>query len=106
MADLVQVSTTLDSPDSAAALAHVLVERRLAACVQVIGPIESTFRWADAVQTAPEWLCLIKARDADLPEIVAVITDMHPYDLPEIVAVPIVGGHAPYLAWLVSSTRR
>ena len=99
----IQISTTVDSEDAARELASRLVDARLAACVQVLGPIVSTYRWENRVETAAEWLCLIKTRADRFPDVEEAIREHHPYDVPEIVACPIVHGSDPYLQWIVDS---
>jgi periplasmic divalent cation tolerance protein len=94
------VITTTESEDEAKQIARGLVEERLAACVQIAGPITSIYRWEGAVEEAAEYLCLVKTR-ADLFERVeAAIRDRHSYDLPEIIAVPVERGSEAYLDWL------
>ncbi len=100
MADYLQVFTTMPSAGEAERIAGELLRQRLAACVQVVGPITSTYRWQGRVETAREWLCLAKTDRARYPRLLAAIEDTHPYDTPEIVAVPIVLGAERYLAWL------
>ena len=100
MSDFIQVITTTDSRESAAEIARTLVSQRLAGCVQVLGPITSTYWWEGDVETSEEWLCLIKTsreRYADLEE---AIRRAHPYDVPEILAVPVAAGSQSYLDWL------
>lgn len=89
-------------PDHALAerLARSLVEARLAACVNVLPRLESIYRWQGQVETAEEWLLLIKARAADYPALERHIRDLHPYQVPEVIALPIVQGLAAYLAWI------
>ncbi len=100
MADHLQVLTTVGSEEDAERISTALVERRLAACVQTLGPIASRYRWQGKVETAREWQCLAKTDAARYPEVEAAIRKLHPYDEPEIVATPIVAGSAGYLAWL------
>jgi periplasmic divalent cation tolerance protein len=92
--------STTDSSEEARKIAATLVERRLAGCVQVIGPISSTYRWEGGIETAQEWLCLIKTGAEAFAELEAAIREVHSYDVPEILAVPVVGGSAAYLRWL------
>jgi periplasmic divalent cation tolerance protein len=98
------VVTTL--PDRAAAdrLAAILVEERLAACVQVSGPIASTYRWHGAVQRAEEWQCQCKTTDVRRAAVQARIRELHPYEVPEIIALPLTSGNAAYLAWVEENT--
>ena len=100
MADHLQVLTTVGSEEDAERISTALVERRLAACVQTLGPIASRYRWQGKVETAREWQCLAKTDAARYPEVEAAIRKLHPYDEPEIVATPIVAGSAGYLAWV------
>jgi periplasmic divalent cation tolerance protein len=100
MATHIQVMTTVSSREDAQRIAGALVDRRLAACVQVIGPIASTYRWEGAVTTDEEWLCLAKSRDDLYAALEQAIVELHPYDVPEILAVPVLAGGAAYLAWL------
>jgi periplasmic divalent cation tolerance protein len=95
-----QVTTTVDSREAADRLAGLLVDERLAACAQVTGPITSTYRWQGRVESATEWACLLKTTLARLPALEARIRAEHPYQVPEIVAVPIVAGDPAYLAWI------
>jgi periplasmic divalent cation tolerance protein len=100
-----QVTTTL--PDQAAAkrLATALVEARLAACAQVSGPISSTYWWQGRVETATEWYCHLKTTVARVPDLQAKIQQLHPYDVPEIIAVPILQGNPEYLKWIQEAVK-
>jgi periplasmic divalent cation tolerance protein len=104
MTHYVQVSTTVDSEEQAQAIARSLVEDRLAACVQILGPITSIFRWQGAVETGREWLCLVKTRRTLVGRVEEAIRRAHPYQVPEIVATPIAEGHQPYLDWIAEQT--
>ncbi|MGE0068552.1 MAG: divalent-cation tolerance protein CutA [Solirubrobacterales bacterium] len=95
-----QVLTSAGSEAEAAAIAAGLVELRLAACVQVIGPIASTYRWQGAVEAAREWQCLAKTTAERFQEVEAAIRMLHSYEEPEIIATPIVAGSPGYLAWI------
>ena len=94
-------------PDAATAdaIARVLVEERLAACVQVLAGMRSTYRWAGAIEQADEVLLVAKTRDDRLDALIARVRALHPYELPELVAVEAAGGLAPYLAWVTEQTR-
>lgn len=98
-----QVFCTIDSELRARDLASSLVERRVAACVQVVGPIHSAYRWEGAVQETAEWLLLMKTTDAAFPGLREAIRAAHPYEVPEIVAVPIEAGLDEYLGWIAAS---
>jgi periplasmic divalent cation tolerance protein len=100
VSDHVQVMTTAGSEEEAGRIASLLVERRLAACVQVAGPIVSRYRWQGKVEEEREWQCLVKTTRAAYPEVEAAIRELHSYDEPEIIATPIVAGSAGYLAWI------
>ena len=100
MTDYIQVSTTTETEHSAQEIAAALVEQRLAACVQVSGPVESVYRWQGKVQQSQEWLCTAKTRASLFPQVEAAIRELHTYECPEIVAVPIADGSAAYLTWL------
>ena len=100
MEDYIVIYTTTDNKEDAQRIARDLVEQRLAACVQVTGPIQSTYRWEAQIERGEEWLCSIKSRKDLLPAIEDAIRAIHPYDVPEIIALPIVGGSDDYLSWL------
>jgi periplasmic divalent cation tolerance protein len=94
-------------PDHATAdrVATRLVEERLAACAQVIGPVRSTYWWAGKVEQADEWYCHLKTTLACLPRLQSRIRELHPYEVPEIIAVPILQGNPDYLKWIQEAVR-
>jgi periplasmic divalent cation tolerance protein len=100
MNDFVQVVTTTERQEDARQIADLLVEKRLAACVQIVGPLTSVYRWQGKVESAQEWQCQIKTRQALLDDVSDAIREVHPYEVPEIIAVPIVAGSREYLIWL------
>ena len=100
-----QVTTAVASEVDAGRLAATLVERRLAACVQVVGPVTSTYWWQGRMQTEGEWLCLAKTTAAGLEPVMHAIRTEHSYDEPEITATPIVAGSPGYLHWLDAEVR-
>lgn len=100
MSEHLQVLTTTGSEEEAARIAASLVERRLAACVQVVGPVVSRYRWQGEVEEEREWQCLVKTSRAAYPAIETAIRELHSYDEPEIIATPIVAGSPGYLAWI------
>jgi periplasmic divalent cation tolerance protein len=100
MSDYIQIVTTVEHREDADRIARALVEERLAACVQVVGPITSTYRWRGAIETAQEWQCWAKSRRDLYDQIEQAIRRIHPYEVPEILAMPIVAGSKAYLAWL------
>ena len=95
-----QVTTTLPDRAAAESLAARLVEERLAACAQVVGPVSSTYWWQGAVEHAEEWYCHLKTAASRFPALQRRLRELHPYDVPEIVAVPIADGDPDYLAWI------
>src|SRR4051812_5484484 len=99
------VLTNLPDRASAERLADALVERRLAACVNILAPCRSVYRWKDAVQHEEEHPVLIKTSAARYPELEEAIRARHPYELPEIIAVPIGEGLPQYLAWVAEQTK-
>ncbi len=102
-AEHLQVTTTVGSEEEAERIAAALVERRLAACVQIVGPIKSRYRWQGTVEHSTEWICAAKTSAARYPELESAIRELHSYDEPEIVATAIVAGSAGYLAWIDQS---
>lgn len=105
MTDHVIVSTTTDSEEKARGLAAGAIDARLGACAQVVGPITSVYRWEGAVQNDQEWRVEIKTAADRLAALTDHLKANHSYDVPEIIATPINGGSAEYLAWLVEETR-
>ena len=100
----IQVMTTVDDADGAQDIANALVGARLAACVQVVGPITSTYWWQGEINSAQEWLCLAKTRADLYPQVEAAIRAAHSYDIPEILALPVVAGSNSYLGWVEAET--
>ena len=100
MKSYIQVTTTTESKEQAQTIAQNLVSAKLAACVQILGPITSTYRWKGKVETAEEWLCLIKTREGLYEELEKEIISLHSYETPEIIALPIADGSPDYLKWL------
>jgi len=105
-AEFVVVLVTTADAEEGARLGRTLVEERLAACANLVGPIRSIYRWQGAVEEAGEHLVLLKARAADVAALETRVRALHSYEVPEVVALPIVAGSAPYLAWLADSTKR
>jgi periplasmic divalent cation tolerance protein len=102
--DHIQVTTVIDSKEHAEQTAHVLVERRIAACVQVVGPIKSVYHWQGKIENSEEWLCLAKTRRELYDQVEAAIREVHPYDEPEVIATEIVAGSRGYLDWIDRET--
>lgn len=100
MEQYIQIITTIDKKETAERIAKVLVEKRLASCVQITGPIKSTYWWRGKIETEKEWLCIIKSRKDLYKKIEKTIKQIHPYEVPEILAIPITRGSKDYLMWL------
>ncbi len=94
------VFCTCETPDEASRIADTLVEERLAACVNVFPPVRSIYRWQGAVEDTQETLLLIKTVQERFRALQDRILELHSYDTPEIIALPIAEGSAPYLSWL------
>ena len=105
LADHVIVASTTADEQAARALAAGVIEAKLGACAQIVGPITSVFRWEGEVQTEQEWRLEIKTTTDRVAALTAHIKANHSYDVPEIIATPITGGSAEYLSWLVAETR-
>ena len=103
-ATAILVLTHLPDRDAALALARVLVTGRLAACVNVGAPVESMYHWRGQIETTQEVPVSIKTRAELYPRVEAAIRANHPFELPEIVAVPLIDGLRPYLDWLAAET--
>jgi len=103
MTDKIVVFSTCASAEEAEKLARLVVERRLAACVSVVANARSYYRWQGAIETAGECLLVIKSARGQFAELCAALERAHSYEVPEVLAVPVVAGAAPYLAWLETS---
>lgn len=99
-----QVSVTASSSQEASRLGSMAVERRIAACAQVSGPIVSTYWWNGTLTTAEEWVCVFKTRAALLESLIQAVREAHSYEVPEIVSTPIEGD-AAYLSWIDAETQ-
>lgn len=100
MTDKIVVLSTCESEEQAASVARRLVDQRLAACVNILPGARSIYRWKDAIEDESEWLLVIKSRRDLFPAIRAEIEKMHSYEVPEVIALPVVEGSQSYLAWL------
>ena len=103
MTDKIVVLITCGSPEEARTIARALVDRRLAACVNVIPGIESVYRWKDAVEEASECLLLAKTTRDWFAPLESAVRELHSYELPEIIALPVVDGLGAYLNWIAAS---
>lgn len=99
-----QVTTAVNEEAAAEGLATALVAERLAACAQIIGPVQSVYWWEGDVSHTREWLIVAKTTDARLPELTARIRALHRYQVPEIVALSIAAGDPAYLQWIQRET--
>ena len=96
--------TTMPDDDAAATLAQTLVDERLAACVNVLPPMQSTYRWQERVETAAERQLIMKTTAARLDALKARLEELHPYEVPEILVIDVASGGEAYLAWVAEST--
>lgn len=103
--DVILVLTTLPADADAEAFAHALVAERLAACVSVSEPMTSVYAWQGAVEHARERQLVMKTLRTCLPRLESRLATLHPYDVPELLAVPVDGGGAAYLAWVRESVK-
>ncbi len=101
----VQVMVSVPSTAVAARISEALLDGELCACAQTLGPITSRYRWKGELERSREWLLVLKTRTALLKKLETAVLELHPYDVPEILAVPVSAGHGPYLRWLEESTR-
>jgi periplasmic divalent cation tolerance protein len=100
MTDKCVVLTTAGSKDEAKKIAHALVERKLAACVNIVPKIESVYRWQGKVETAEEWLLVVKTTAAASDRVRDAIRELHSYELPECFSILIDAGSEEYLKWI------
>lgn len=98
------IYVTVPSADEAARIGRALIEARLAACANVIGPVRSIFRWQGAVRDDSEYILIAKTRRANVDALTARTVELHSYTLPCVVAMPIEGGNAPFLEWIAAET--
>lgn len=97
--------TTAGSEEEARKIARALVERKLAACVNIVPQIASIYRWQGKIEEAPEYLLLIKASAEKFADVRDAIRELHSYDLPECIAINVEDGSAEYLQWIADSTK-
>ncbi|WP_019139695.1 divalent-cation tolerance protein CutA [Noviherbaspirillum massiliense] len=100
------VLTNLPDMQTAQAMARALVDQHLAACVNILPAVHSVYRWQGAVEEADEVTLLIKTQQVRYAELEAAIKSVHPYELPEIIALPTSGGLPQYLAWIAQETKK
>src|SRR6266852_8496677 len=97
------VLATTGSQDEARKIAHALVERKLAACVNIVPQVESVYRWQGKVESAAEWLLIIKTQATAFARVRDAIRELHSYELPECVLLEISDGSPEYLAWIIEN---
>ena len=102
--DMIQIVTTTETREQAGQIASMLVERRLVACVQIVGPIESTYRWKGKVERSEEWRVEAKTRGDRFDSVARAIQEIHPYEEPELIALPIVDASEGYRRWVYEQT--
>ena len=105
MSSAVIVLSTFPADQDPAALARTLIEERLAACVNVLPPMQSMYRWQGRIEQATEHQLVIKTTAERVEALKARLTELHPYDVPEILVLPAAGGSDAYLAWVAESIR-
>jgi periplasmic divalent cation tolerance protein len=105
MTDKTLVLSTTESIDQARRIAEALVERKLAACVNIIPKVTSIYRWKGKVQESEEWLLLIKTTTDAFERLRAALKELHPYELPECIALAIDDGSEEYLKWISDSMK-
>ena len=104
--EYIQVFTTVEKREDAERIASTVVQHRVAACAQIVGPIHSIYWWKGIMEKAEEWLCVMKTRQDLFPALEKAIKSAHPYEVPEIVALPIVAGSKSYLDWIGEETTK
>ncbi len=104
MTDPILVLVTCGSEEEASKIAHSLVEEHLAACVNILSPIRSIYRWEGKVCDGKEWLLMIKTQKRRFKELEKKVKSLHSYSVPEIIALPITQGSSSYLQWLTEMT--
>ncbi|MEM1542621.1 MAG: divalent-cation tolerance protein CutA [Thermoproteota archaeon] len=106
MSKYIQVFTTMGNKEDALRIAKILLEKRLAACFQIIGPIKSLYWWKGKIEESEEWLCVIKSKEELYEELEKTIRENHPYEVPEIIAIPIAFGNKSYFEWINMELKR
>ena len=104
MTDAILVITTLSSADAAAEIARKLVGEKLAACANLVPAVRSIYRWEGKVQDENEVLVLIKTQQRHYERLKARLLELHPYEVPEVIALPVERGHQAYLDWILRET--
>ena len=98
------VFITADSPETAQKITDKLLKEKKAACVNIISKVESQYWWQGKIESANELLMIVKTRAALIDELIQLVKEIHPYSVPEIIALPIIGGNNDYLQWIEKET--
>ena len=106
MTEFIQVFITVNDKDKAKEMAGILLEKKLAACVQISGPVTSLYRWEGSLEEDQEWLLIIKTGEPLYTELEEQIKKIHDYEVPEILAVPVLDGNKDYLKWLKNELKK
>ncbi len=104
MVRYIQIVTTVSTKTDAEKIAKFLINKRLAACIQTAGPIKSIYWWKGKIEKTKEWACIIKTRKSLYKKVEKAIKEIHPYEVPEIIAISITEGSKDYLKWLSDET--
>jgi periplasmic divalent cation tolerance protein len=99
------VFSTIDREDRARTLAQQLVQENLAACVTIVSSVNSIYKWKGTLEESTEWLLVVKTSETRLAELMSRVRELHPYEVPEIIAFPIDAANAPYLEWALGQMR-
>lgn len=102
----IQILTTFNKKERAQKLARTLIEQRLSGCVQIIGPVESIYRWKNKIEKSKEWLCLIKTKGSFYDKIEKIIKEINQYEIPEIIAFSLAKGSKEYIKWLSDELKK
>jgi periplasmic divalent cation tolerance protein len=105
MAGFIQIITTTSDKKNAERIADTLIEKELAGCVQIIGPVQSTFKWRGKLKKTKEWICFIKTKDIHFSKIENEMKKIHKYSIPELLSFKVNKGNKTYLKWLEDSVR-
>ena len=104
MSAIIQIITTINDRQKAEEIGRHLVEKRLVACCQIVGPIRSIYRWKGRIDEADEWYCVMKTKESLYNPAEEAIRKMHPYEVPEIIAVPVSYASDDYAVWVRTET--
>ena len=100
MTDKIVVMNTCSSAEEAQRLAREMVEQRAAACVNIVAPVRSIYRWKGRIEDAEEWLLIVKTTRSSFDRLRTILEAAHSYELPEVLAIPVIAGSPNYMAWL------